>query len=267
MDYNYIDRIKKIKNEKKITNDKLSELTGIPLSTLSKIMAGISDSPKLANIVSIADALGCSLDYIVSGIPQNDHNYTLAPEEMDFIEVYRELDAHSKELVVMVAKKEAERAKVAESAVHRSVAPRVTAQRTAKILPELHSAPSYRKRDIMLYDLAVSAGTGVYLDDAQADSISIPDNDKTRIADFALRINGNSMEPKYHDGDIVLVEDTDAIEVGELGIFVLDGNGYFKKFGGDRLISLNEDYGDILLQGYSEVVCCGRVVGRLKKRS
>ena len=71
---------------------------------------------------------------------------------------------------------------------------------------------------------------------------------------------------KFRDGDIVLVEDTDTVEVGELGIFVLDGNGYFKKFGGDRLISLNEDYGDILLHGYSEVVCCGRVVGKLKKR-
>ena len=55
--------------------------------------------------------------------------------------------------------------------------------------------------------------------------------------------------------------------VGELGIFVLDGNGYFKKFGGDRLISLNEDYGDILLNGYSEIVCCGKVVGKLKKRA
>ena len=47
----YIDRIKQLKSEKKITNDRLSEMTGIPLGTLSKILAGISDSPKLANIV------------------------------------------------------------------------------------------------------------------------------------------------------------------------------------------------------------------------
>ena len=37
----YIDRIKQLKSEKKITNDELSELTGIPLGTLSKILAGI----------------------------------------------------------------------------------------------------------------------------------------------------------------------------------------------------------------------------------
>ena len=73
----YITRIKQIKNEKKITNERLSELTGIPLSTVSKILAGISDSPKLSNMVLIARALDCTLDYIVSGTPQNYNNYTL----------------------------------------------------------------------------------------------------------------------------------------------------------------------------------------------
>ena len=171
---------------------------------------------------------------------------------------------HSKELVEMVARKEAERGTVASVAV--SASKRRSETKSARILPPINSSASLGKRPVLLYDLSVSAGTGVYLDDAEASEIFIPDTEKTRVADFALRINGNSMEPKYHDGDIVLVEDTDTVEVGELGIFVLDGNGYFKKFGGDRLISLNEDYGDILLQGYSEVVCCGRVVGKLKKR-
>ncbi len=257
----YIDRIKKVKGEKKITNDRLSELTGIPLGTLSKIMAGISDSPKLANIVAIAEVLGCSLDYIVNGTPDNDHNYTLAPEEMDFIELYRTLDTHSRELVKMVAKKESERPQT----VAQITAPK-DVRKKAKILETPASMRTAGKRNIMLYDFAVSAGTGVYLDDAQATEISVPDNERTRTADFALRISGNSMEPRYHDGDIVLVEDTDAVEVGELGIFVLDGNGYFKQFNGDRLVSLNEDYGDILLRGYSEVVCCGRVVGKLKRK-
>ena len=57
MELTYIDRIKLLKSEKKITNDRLSELTGIPLGTLSKILAGISDSPKLSNIVAICGAL------------------------------------------------------------------------------------------------------------------------------------------------------------------------------------------------------------------
>ena len=261
----YIDRIKKLKSEKKITNERLSELSGIPLGTLSKILAGISDSPKLSNIVAIAEVLECSLDYIVNGTPDNDYNYTLTSEEMDFIETYRKLDSHSREVVKTVAYKEAERNTSVEKSAE--VTRKKAIQGRAKILPSPTSVSHIGKRTVLLYDLSVSAGTGVYLDDAETSEISIPDNDRTRVADFALRINGNSMEPKYHDGDIVLVEDTDSVEVGELGIFVLDGNGYFKVFGGDRLISLNEDYGDILLRGYSEVVCCGRVVGKLKKRT
>ena len=42
----YIRRIKQIKSERKITNDELSERTGIPVGTLSKILAGISDDER-----------------------------------------------------------------------------------------------------------------------------------------------------------------------------------------------------------------------------
>lgn len=267
---NYIGRIKKIKSEKKITNEKLSELTGIPLGTLSKIMAGISDSPKLSNMVLIADALGCTLDYIVSGTPENTNNYTLTAEEISLVEDYRALDRHGKELVSMVAHKELDRVSGAEQTV--VAKPEKTSEKSAKILalPKNYTAKTaaseFARKTVFLYDLPVSAGPGVYLDDSMADEISIPCNERTMSTDFALRISGNSMEPKYHDGDILLVEDTDNVEIGELGIFVLDGNGYFKKYGGDRLISLNSDYGDILLRDYTEAVCCGRVIGKLKKK-
>ena len=269
---NYIDRIKKIKSERKITNEKLSELTGIPLGTLSKIMAGISDSPKLSNMVLIASALGCSLDYIVSGTPDNTNNYTLTAEEISFVEDYRQLDSYGKDLLSVVAKKELERiGMISEQSISRK-AKSAQNTKTATILPMLAAEPSRRtvsdfsRRSVLLYDLPVSAGPGVYLDDSMAEEISIPDNEKTAYTDFALRISGNSMEPKYHDGDILLVQDTDNVEIGELGIFILDGNGYFKKYGGDRLVSLNSEYGDILLRDYAEAVCCGRVVGKLKRK-
>ena len=105
----YIDRIKLLKSEKKITNDALAEMTGIPLGTLSKILAGISDSPKLSNIVAICDALGTSLEYVVNGVPENTNNFTLDRGEMRLVENYRALDQHGKELVTMVLDKERER--------------------------------------------------------------------------------------------------------------------------------------------------------------
>jgi SOS-response transcriptional repressor LexA/DNA-binding Xre family transcriptional regulator len=269
----YISRIKQVKSEKKITNEKLSELTGIPLSTVSKILAGISDSPKLSNMVLIARALGCTLDYIVSGTPENNNNYTLNDKEIEFIEIYRQLDFYGKDLVETVAQKELDRLGVISESTAAVQTPALAAepQKSAKILSIPHTSSvdysyDFAKKSILLYDLPVSAGPGVYLDDELAEPISIPMNDKTESVSFALRISGNSMEPKYHDGDIVLVENAESVNVGELGIFILDGNGYFKKYGGDRLISLNEEYGDILLRDYVESVCCGRVVGKLKRK-
>jgi SOS-response transcriptional repressor LexA len=137
----------------------------------------------------------------------------------------------------------------------------------AKILePSFHSSATIgSKRSVLLYDLPVSAGPGVYLDDTTAEEIHIPNNEKTQLADFALRISGNSMEPKFHDGDVLLVQNTESVEVGELGVFILDGNGYFKKYGGDCLISLNPMYGDIRLGDNDRVICFGRVIGKLKK--
>lgn len=265
----YIGRIKQLKSEKKITNDRLSDMTGIPLGTLSKILAGISDSPKLSNIVAIAEALGTSLDYIVSGIPQNRHNYTLSPEEIQLMETVRALDGYGQSLVRLVAEQECERVHMQGELSAPAEKRKQHSAPSAKILPPIATSSASgigARRAVLLYDLPVSAGPGVYLDDATAEEIHIPDNEKTRAADFALRISGNSMEPKYHDGDILLVEDADTVEVGELGIFILDGNGYFKKYGGDCLISLNPEYGNILLKEYAEAVCCGRVVGRLKRK-
>lgn len=270
----YIDRIKALKSEKKITNEALSEMTGIPLGTLSKILAGISDSPKLSNIVAICDALGTTLEYVVNGIPENTNNFTLDRGEMRIIENYRALDAHGKELVTLVLDKEKERvsrmAYVDGSVDYRESSARIM----PTVMPDL-SKPSAReiararglgKRALALYDMPVSAGVGVFVDTPSTDEIMIPDNDRTREADFALRISGNSMEPKYRDGDVLLVSNADYVEVGELGIFILDGNGYFKVYGGDRLISMNSIYGDILLKDFENVSCVGRVIGKLKRK-
>lgn len=270
----YLDRIKKLKNERKMTNDQLAERSGIPLGTLSKILAGMSDSPKLSNMIAICSALDCSMEYVVSGTPENTNNYTLTGEEIRMIEDFRRLEPFDRELVLAVLSKVLERPVTTASEVS---VPDVTAAqrptRKAQILSPVRSVGRYAgeeirtgKRPISLFELPVSAGVGVYLDEADAETISIPDNEKTAEASYALRISGNSMEPKYRDGDILLVRNTESVEIGELGIFLLDGCGFFKVYGGDRLLSLNPTYGPILLKDFSDVQCRGQVVGKLKRK-
>lgn len=257
----YIERIKRLKNERKITNQRLSELTGIPMGTLSKILAGIGDSVKLANIVSICEALDCSIDYVVTGKEENSNNYSLEEGEIQLIENYRSLDDHGKELVVLVLNKEKERRTKESYGIGGTPA----AQQRARVL-DRPAVVQNATRPLPLYDLPVSAGPGEFLDGAAFETIYVSDTASTRNASYALRISGNSMNPKYRDGDILMVERCDAVEKGQLGIFVLDNAGYFKKFGGDRLISLNPEYDDIMLSRYSQVACCGKVVGKLKRK-
>ena len=112
----YLDRIKLLKNQQKLTNDQLAEKSGIPLGTLSKILAGMSDSPKLSNLVALCGALGCSVEYIVSGTPENTNNYTLNGEEIELIERYRRVDEWSRRLVQSVLENESLRAESATTA-------------------------------------------------------------------------------------------------------------------------------------------------------
>ena len=263
----YIDRIKLMKSQKKLTNERLSELSGVPLGTLSKLLAGMNESPKLSNIVAICSALDCSVEYIVTGAPENTNNYTLTPEEIALIEAYRSLDSWGRSVAGVVIAKEQERVDGTGSVpVPQAVPARVL--RPQKAAGRFAGEKLIRgKRSIRLYELPVSAGVGVYLDDARSEKITIPGNEKTAEADYALRISGNSMEPRYHDGDILLVQNADSVENGELGIFLLDGSGFFKVFGGDRLISLNPDYGPILLKDFSDVQCRGRVIGKLRRKT
>ena len=101
---------KKLKSEKKITNEQLSRMTGIPLGTLSKFLAGISDSVKLSNIIAVCNALDCSLDYIISGQPENTNNYTLEDGEIKLIEDYRRLDSYGRGIRRCIYKEQNDRA-------------------------------------------------------------------------------------------------------------------------------------------------------------
>ena len=264
----YIKRIKEVKSARKMTNDELSERTGIPGGTLSKILAGISETPKFCNIVAICEALNCSLDYIVYGLEENKNNYTLSDEEIEMIEDYRALDARGQETVAALIESEGTYAPRAARMPLRKGAKILSPEPLSERLTAAYAANSngLARIPLPLFDLPVSAGPGVALDYDDADTIMVRDTTRTREADFALRISGNSMEPRYHDGDILLVQEAQTLEYGELGIFILDGCGFFKVFGGDRLYSLNENYGDILLKDFEDVRVAGRVIGKLKKR-
>jgi transcriptional regulator with XRE-family HTH domain len=116
------------------------------------------------------------------------------------------------------------------------------------------------KRLLRLYDIPVSAGYGNYLDDGSYSMIEV-DNTVPSLADYAVRVSGNSMMPRFVDQQIIFIHEQPVLEEGEIGIFCLNNNTYLKKLGKGTLISLNPDYEPISIQEYDDFRVFGKVVG------
>lgn len=118
------------------------------------------------------------------------------------------------------------------------------------------------KHEIIYYPYPASARTGLFLDETKAEKKRVKPTQEALNADFAIPISGDSMEPDYLSGDIVLIESSPNVPMGKVGIFVLDGEVYIKEYGGDRLISYNEKYPPIMLKEFEAAICLGRVLGK-----
>lgn len=122
--------------------------------------------------------------------------------------------------------------------------------------------------DYEYYDQAASAGTGQYLGDVAKETIQLPiDVD----ADFVIPIHGDSMEPDYHEGDLIFVELTLNLADGDIGIISLDGEVYIKQLlikEGNKayLHSLNSKYADIPITPQSDFRVIGEVVKSYREK-
>lgn len=143
---------------------------------------------------------------------------------------------------------------------------RKATKNTAKVITKSPIlSEKFEEPKIMLpyYPQSASAGNGNYLFESSSEWRNVPKNSKTEEADFMLMISGNSMLPKFSDGDIVLVKKTPSIFEGEIGIFYIDGDAFIKQMGNGELISLNPDYPNISLKNCNDVRCFGQVIGVL----
>lgn len=192
-------------------------------------------------LVEIAKFFNVSIDYLVYG--KENTSINLSADEKELLVYFNKLSEKEKIKLIGRAELLAEQAETTEIMVD---------------IPTIKRKHSYYK---------VSAGTGYGLDegDAWQDEIEIPDTPANRKADFCITITGNSMEPVYKDGDIVLVKSQKSIDLGQIGIFNVGGKGYIKKYGRDRLISLNEDCDDVMFSDheYDNIECVGIVLGRI----
>ncbi len=109
---------------------------------------------------------------------------------------------------------------------------------------------------------AVSAGTGEWLDGQSKETVTI--EGPIPKYDFAVRVNGNSMEPTFSDGEILFVNKVDEARNNQFVIAEVNGEAFVKKLfvsmDGVKLISLNRDYDDIVIHDYDDYQIVGVVV-------
>ena len=79
-------------------------------------------------------------------------------------------------------------------------------------------------------ELPVSAGLGAFLEGEMFQQIQVPASSVPAGTEFGIYVSGDSMEPRYHDGQIVWVKRCEELKCGDIGIFVYDDCGYLKKY-------------------------------------
>lgn len=111
---------------------------------------------------------------------------------------------------------------------------------------------------------SVSAGTGLYLDDEQVETISFSSNMVPNSTDFCLKVNGDSMEPMFHNGDYVFIKRETEFRNGTIGAVIVNGEAYLKKLyiteDSIKLVSLNKKYQDITVTDTDNFKYVGTVV-------
>lgn len=109
-----------------------------------------------------------------------------------------------------------------------------------------------------------SAGTGQWLDDDLSEEMEVDDSVPAN-AEFGVRLAGDSMSPRFADGQIVWARKAENAENGEIVLCVLNDQGYCKKLyhneRGVFLLSLNPKYDPIPITETDEFRIMGRVVG------
>ena len=224
-------RIKEARLAKNLKQEELAELIGAKSPSAVSTWEVGKAKPDCVTLLHICEVLNITPNQVLGFNMSVD---TPSLNEWAILHKYRDIDEIGKDAV---------------SAVLDAEYRRVAKPKKARLL----------KLDF--YNYPASAGTGNFLETETPDEIVVNECAEAEAADYVIPISGDSMEPTYHDGDKVYVEKCDSVDIGEIGIFIVNGDAYIKELGNKCLISHNSAYKHIKLGASDSVYCCGRVLG------
>lgn len=210
------DRLKLFRSKKHMTQHELALSVGVTTVCIGNWERGVR-KPTLDMLIALSSALNVSLDTLVGVSGGNIEIPTLSASELSLINNYKMLDSYGKKAVETVCLIEKQRIDSTRRETEN------------KVIGFQKSGEKSSNRYIPRYTTPSAAGFNVPLDGADFEMIlvddSVPDD-----ADFAVDIQGDSMYPYINDGDMVYVKKDIDLQIGDVGIFCVDGAMYCKQY-------------------------------------
>ena len=232
--------LKKLLAERGLSVSEAARHVGVPAQTLYSIVRRDNMKIDFDLLLRLCEYLRVPLSAFSPDLGQSD---TPDMADLDHLRRFQVLDGHGKHLTELVMEAEAARMR-AETAPPKPAA--------AKIIP--------------LYYTPAAAGYASPALGEDYEDYEVPIDSK---ADFAARIEGDSMEPWIPDGSIALVARRTDLRDGDIGLFYVDGDMKCKQYcqdsqGNVYLFSLNRVRrdADVTIPASSGVTiwCFGRVL-------
>ena len=209
--------LKKLLDEREIKVNEFARQIQVPAQTLYSIIRRDNMKIDFELLLRICDALHVPLETFC-GTGSTDQP---TPEEWETLWKLRRLDDHGRFVTMQLLDAECARLQAAEQQPEQN-----------KIIP-LYMTPA-----------AAGYASPAFGDDYEDYAVAADSE-----ADFAVRIAGDSMEPRFHSGQTVWVHQQPTLDPGEIGVFLYDGSAYLKQLrrdGGRVLLhSLNPAYADL----------------------
>lgn len=253
-------RIKEAREKAGYSQKELAEIIGVAPNTFHGYESGKHD-PKSDLLIKIANACHVTTDFLLgtsdsmSPAIKIEKAPSLSDEAMKLATDYDDLDRHGKRMVRLVTDEEMARRDEEERQKQAAILreQREEMEAAEEIAPPITLHQPYAQ-------VAAAEGAGAFLLDDGFDEVLVEMNKYTKQADVILKVVGRSMEPVITDGDRVLVRQQPSVRIGEIGVFIVDGQGYLKEYQADRLVSLNPDIDDVLVGDLQSAECYGKFI-------
>ncbi len=232
------DRLKQIMSERKISQSELSRRTGIGRNSISDYLNGKYEA-KQDKVFELAKALNVNEAWLMGF----DISKNRKIENNDITTVYNQLTPPRQNNVLNYANSQLD-------------------EQNSKG-DNVVDINSYKQdKTPVNVNGCVSAGVGERLHDETLFTEMV--KGPVPPHDLALKVNGDSMEPMFKNGEIIFVEKTHNIKNGQIGIFIIEEEAYVKKVfvEDDRLtlVSLNKEYRDLHFYRNESVRLVGKVI-------